>query len=337
MAYGPSVKHLVDRIRKAGFARAFLDSAIPTWWEPAAEDEPGAIDHLKLILARRFGLKIRPLLEADQVIFSVPGSIRFKRSANVAETAPSEPLIAYLNAVSNDVAAAMPDRSREPNQDPSELRKSLLAFTNAKWISLNALLMYCWQHLGIAVIGLRSDPSDQKRFDAVTFRTNDRYVIFIAKDVQYHAWASFILAHEIGHIALRHIAEGEVLLEDPLIGEGVVRDAQDEEEVAASRYALALLGDKDLVAVIGKESGSPGSLAVAALAAGRAEGIDPGHLILRYAYGSGNWATAQIALRLLHKAPDALDFVNARAGDMLVLDNLGTEARETIESAITQG
>lgn len=338
MAYGPEVLNLVRTIRDAGIRRAVIDAAIPDWWEPDAEKEPGAVNLLKIRLARRFGLQIRPLLENSKVLFTVPSSVRFKRSILAQDLGSNEPLIAYCNTVAQNVAAAMSGASDRPSADPMAARQEILDSTGAKWINLNALLYYCWRRLNIAVLGLRGNPSGPKHFDAVTYQVADKIVVFLAKDARYHAWASFILAHELAHIALSHIENDQVLVDDPLFGEDARPDLNDAEEIAANIYALALLGGKDLAAVFSDQTeGSAQSLAEAALAAGKGEQVDPGHLVLRYARGSGKWATAQMALALFHgSSDDALTYVNDRALGALDLLKIGDEARSTILDAISQ-
>ena len=52
----------------------------------------------------------------------------------------------------------------------------------------------------------------------------------------------FILAHELGHIALGHIEEDGVLID-----ESMDHNVQDQEEADANAFAIELLtGDKDL-------------------------------------------------------------------------------------------
>lgn len=332
MAFGPEVKRLFSRLRRAGYSSAFLNSALPDWWEPDVESEPGLLDELKVDLARRLGLSISALLNADDIRPQLPMGVKFKRAQRIG-TEVDEPFVAYCTTLARTIAASMFETSRLPDADSQKERFHILEASNAKWISLNALLRHCWEELNIPVVSVRNIPTNVRGLDAVTFNINQRYIILTAKETKPHAWLAFIIAHELGHIALGHIGDEEVIADHPVIGVEATGEGDNEEELA-NRYALELLGD-DVQFVIGGRSGIPDL--ESAMEAGKDARVDPGHLILRYARGSGNWEGAQIALRSLHrssKQPDAPQFINSIARQLLSLQNVAEDARENVLRAM---
>lgn len=326
---GPEVGRLLKRIGRAGFAVPFVRRQMPEWWSAEAEREAGALTDLKVVLARRLGLDLLSVLQDGPVAFALPDAVKFKRSVRVADEAPPEPFLAYCTAVARSVVGAMPRGSELPAVDAEAERNAVLSDAKVKWISLNALLRRCWTELGIAVVQIIEAPASAKGFDAAAFRINGRAVIVLVKRASHQAWASFWLAHELGHLGLGHIAEGEAVFD-----ESDQDDGRDKEEAAADRYGLALLGGADLVDVLAAGEANSASLASTAMAVGTSRRIDPGHLILRYARSTGDWEVAQAALARLSGGEDVAAVVNGIAARFLDFDAIGEDSRAALTAAL---
>ena len=111
-----------------------------------------------------------------------------------------------------------------------------------------------------------------------------------------------ILAHELGHIACRHLEpkEGNALVDEKISEESDFDDAQENE---ANKYAIELLsgGRKLKLSAWGKADFT----ATAAVVYGKENKIDPGHVILNAANhskfsGKSPWPLANIALKKLY-------------------------------------
>jgi hypothetical protein len=333
-AYGPKVTELLSRIKDAGIPAKFLRSMMPDWVNSTAERVPGAIDELKVSLARRLGLDLASLLDRNVVEFAIPGHVRYKGAKKIDEAGSTSPYVAYCSAVARSVSAAISGPSSKPDRSGGAERALILADKSVKWVSLNALLRRCWEYFGVAVIQIENGPDATRGFDAATFRVGDRYLIVVAKAVPYPAWASFIVAHELGHIAGGHLGAGEVILDDDPGDERSAPQA-DQEEHFADQYALHLLGEPNLLAVKAEGPPSAAGLAKAALEAGSSRRIDPGHLILRFARETGKWQLGQAALRSMHTDKvDVGHVINAAAARFIQLDDLGDDARALTENAL---
>ena len=137
----------------------------------------------------------------------------------------------------------------------------------------------------------------------VTF-CGGRPVILVTKKAEQPAWMLFILAHEMGHLALRHLdaRDGSALVDEKVTedDDGMV----DPQEIAANAYALQLLtggerGGIQLTRLMPAEQ-----LAAAAIAFGTSHQIDPGHVILNAirntdVNGKSPWSLGQAALKHL--------------------------------------
>ncbi len=108
------------------------------------------------------------------------------------------------------------------------LRAEVIAEHGA--VTLSELLSWCWEH-GILVVPMAAT----KGFSAGAWLIGDQPVVVIKEAPDYRAYWLFALAHELGHIALGHVAKvGIVDVASP-------HTSNDTEERQANQYALDLL------------------------------------------------------------------------------------------------
>jgi transcriptional regulator with XRE-family HTH domain len=135
-------------------------------------------------------------------------------------------------------------------QDPAELRRQLLDVHTE--LTLDALLAWVWA-AGIPVIPM-SGPGG---FSAAVWTVEDRPVIVLKESRDLLAFWIFDLAHELGHLAAGHVADGG-------LAETVKRaaDPSDPREQQANAYALDLLvpGHEQLIARVRERSQANGPL-----------------------------------------------------------------------------
>lgn len=332
MAYGNEVRQLIDRIDAAGVPKSYVRQLVPDWWTAEVEKLPSAIAELKLLFARRLGLEIAPLVGADEVKFSVPHGLKFKRAVSLREGV-SEPAVAYLYALSRALISASRLEPQPLPATASALREAILSDTRVRWVSLNALLKFCWQH-GIVVAHVRKFPPFARRLDAVSIRVSGRPVILLAKQAKPDAWQAFILAHEIAHLALGHVQDDEILV-DEVFEALSASDDEDPDEAAADEFALELLGQsaRRIFKIDPDKTNAP-ALARVALETGKTLRVDPGHIVLRVANTYGLWPMGQAALRLLDRDADAPATINERAAQFLDRDALAIDATDAVVEAL---
>jgi len=159
------------------------------------------------------------------------------------------------------------------------------------------------------VLHVSAFPPKAKKMDGLASVRGNHYAIVLSKNAKYSAWLLYILAHELGHIVLGHVSADGVLLD-----ELVDRKGGDEEEIAANTFALELLtGDEELKVEHKGGHVSARGLARAASDAGVNEQIDPGHIVLNWAYqiGGNSFAVANATLELLEPHADATALVRS--------------------------
>jgi hypothetical protein len=209
------------------------------------------------------------------------------------------------------------------------LRASILASSNA--VGLSELLTVCWA-LGIPVLQLALFPLARKRMHAITVRAGDRYAVLIGRESKFRAQVAYIIAHEIGHVAKKHLAESAALVEveDPLKQEMATSAARDDEEHVADSFALELLTGTDTPLVeADREDFTATQLAKAAIEVSGARHIEPGILALCLGHTTGKWKQAFGALKVIPPGEsDVPREVNALAKSQLNWSALTLERRD---------
>lgn len=268
-----------------------IEAAWPEWWSDAADASPSALAELRFSIARKLGLDPRSLLDDEQPRFTWDDSAKYKNFKG--DTGCERPAItSFGTSVSRMLIRAVPSYHPAEGIEATTLRKSILG--QHMFVGLEGLLAFLWG-VGVPVIHLRVFPFSAKRMCAMAVRAGERYAVLLARDSQYPAWTAFHLAHEVGHIVLGHIRSNSALVDMEDLSEAAM--AQDDEEIAADRYALHLLtGNPDLKVVTKGQGHNPMELAGQVLKLGSELAIEPGALALCYAHSTKDWSTAQAAL-----------------------------------------
>lgn len=329
-----SDSRLKRRLRSIGLSRAAITAVWPSWWNEGAEESPSARAELLFTVARRFGLDPHSLLEeAARPRFLWQAEARFKHLSGESDLEQAG-LTSFGRSVATTLLAATPSLNADVSgASPRDLRDSLLA-GDRPYVVLTDLLVLAWS-VGIPVAHLRVYPLPQKRMAAMTVSVGERSAVLLGKDSAYPAPIAFYLAHEIGHIALQHVAADRLIVDfeqaRPTIATG------DEEETAADEFALELLTGRRQPTVLGAGPYRPSarSLAQAALNSGPILGIEPGMLAQSYGYSTGDWAVASKSLKYIYPGAEPVWIhVNAIARSQLQVEALPPEAAEFLETVL---
>lgn len=210
-------------------------------------------------------------------------------------------------------------RSEAPPGIPTsaaETRKALLA--HGQHITLETVLRYTWDHLGISVLPL----NDRGAFHAACWRIKDRKVIVLKQRTKSHARWIIDLLHEIRHLAKRGTAKDVSVIEPELL----TRDAPPHliaEEMEATEFAgdVALAGRAEELAkkCVDAAKGKLEWLKSAVPKVAKAEGVPvellANYMAYRLSFQGENWWGAAQNLQRDFGNPwrVARDFVLARA------------------------
>lgn len=291
---------LYQTVAKLGLKPGQVRRLLPGWWDPRVEKDPSGVSELAMLLGRRLSLDVGDLMNGQLTPKGAMGSVAFKHRAGLEPDALAA-ACAISSSLAQAILAALPaDYNKLPNR-ADELSKAATE-DGQRLLGFDALLRLCWDH-GIPVIPLPNLPVGVRKMDGAALQLGDRPVIVIAKKKSSRAWLSFILAHEIGHIALGHLKPGSTIV-DISLQEGATYaadDQNDKQEADADAFALEAMGGDAVESEVGKwaEQMAPVDLAVKARVAAKVYRIEPGHFILRHAFINRRWPDAVTALRFL--------------------------------------
>jgi hypothetical protein len=299
-----------------GLPRGFVKSTLlPSWWDDEAALTPSGFSQALMLLRRHAGVELASLREetgparfADDVACRLKASRRHlsKGDRGARDLAPARALavraseLAILGA-SGDAMSVPPAR---------EVRDEILA-SGRPWIDLDALLDYCWDH-GVPVLHFSGLPRTLARMQGLAVCIGGRFAIVTADAHRSCAWQLFVVAHELGHVALGHHHGENVVVFD----EEVNQDSPDAEEAAANAYAVELLAaGRKFRARRGWLSAE--RLASEAVRLGRELAIDPGHIALNYGHHVAFAPVAMAALRHVERDANALALIQTKLAERL--------------------
>jgi Zn-dependent peptidase ImmA (M78 family) len=318
---------LYGRLAEYGFSRPFVQKVVlPDWWDDEAASSPAGMAEAMMLISRHLGLDIRTLKGEGEIRASHPLSVKLKRPANV--NAEDLDLSERISAqVARLVAHGMPSPALALPVRGGEIRERILE--RAPRVGLEDLLAFCWS-VGVPVVHVSSFPPGCAKPHGLALRVDGRPVIVVAWNRTHPAWLLFVVAHELGHLCLGHVADGTLLVDQK-----ISQVTDDNEERAANAFALELLCGHS-----GMRFSAPGrwpkaeSLAEQAQELGKRHRVDPGHVVLNYADSMGDsfWPVANAALKLL-PAPNALDTIRQFLARNLDWNRLDGEAAAFVSRA----
>ncbi len=326
-------------LESAGFPRSLQNVLLSEWVTPEVLSDDSASSELAIILAKRLGLRASPLFAANpRVELLRQRDIKYKRSIpNKSKNLTAATSIAV--SVAESIASACQVEFRSFVDSAQTLRQEVLASFPGQWLGLKNLLMSCWSH-GIPVVYLSDIGKGVAKMDGTVVYTDSRPVIILSKTSPFWAWQLLILAHEIAHIALGHLAPYEILVDEEISEDSYLLKDNDPDEYAADRFAIELLNGKSNVIypILGNLVNSA-ELAIAAYNYGNKYYIDPGHTILNFANHAEKWDVADAAAKVLQNndssAPMVINEIMWREIDSeaLPLDTIEFIARVTGSSS----
>ena len=313
-------------LRKAGLSKAAIDAAWPSWWSDEIAVSPSGRTELRFALARKLGLAPRALL-GERVEFVWKDTARFKH-LKAGDAGQQSILNSFGVSVGRLILSATEEGQGLSGMDWLTLRDAILA--GHQYVDLQNLVATCWG-LGVPVIQLRVFPLEAKRMHAMVVESGGRFAILIGRGGSYPAPTAFTLAHEMGHIARRHLEGVSALVEveDPALARD--RDAEEEE---ADAFGLALLtGSPEPDIQTNIDNFNAPTLADAVLRASGEYRVEPGTLALCLAYRRNVWPVAMSSLRFIYgQTLDVGEWINRVADRNIDWERISDDAGDYLRN-----
>lgn len=299
-----------------GLPRTFVRRAIlPSWWDDEAACTPAGLSQALMLIQRHAGVDLRSLREADapvRFLGAVPCRLKATRRRARSGARSAEAFVAARALAVSAAQAAIAGTAVSAHTIPaaSSVRDEILSL-GRPWVGLADLADYCWDH-GVPLLHLSGLPRQMPRMQGLAARVADRFAIVSADAHRSPAWQLFIVAHELGHVALGH-HHGE---SGALVDETVDRESRDAEEAEANRYAVELLAAGQRFRAHERWL-SAAELARQAARLGQELHVDPGHIALNYGHAMEFTPVAMAALRLLEADADGPALLQKRLAERL--------------------
>ncbi|MEE3715704.1 ImmA/IrrE family metallo-endopeptidase [Tumidithrix elongata RA019] len=343
------LKTLYDRLKQLGFNRDFIkDNGLPEWWCDEYEASPDAVVTAAFYFSRRFNLDFNSLLNQDLApTFETQSKTRFKTVSKVKsnaiqdsqnnsqftedtttvsnKTIPSELVVAHNLALR---VAELVSHTYKQQYHPvegitaREIRAAILdKYAN---VSLEALLAFCHEH-GIPIAHFADFPNTVKKFHGMVTQSKGHPVILASLRDRSPSRLSFIIAHELGHIALGHLKDGMTISEEEI---GTF-DLQDNEECAANEFAAELiLGQPDRVYYF-PHFMTADRLAKSAIEKSQRDRVDSGAIVWNYGwYKKSHFPVARKAAGLIEQEANAPQLINKYLSRSLDWESLSNDNQE---------
>jgi hypothetical protein len=313
-----SLRSLYARLQRAGLdARFVRETLLPDWWDDAIAEHPTGYAEARLRIARALGLSLRQL-DSEDPLREMLSETRLRcKTRRGMELDSIRWTIALAKRAAELATRATPKPYEPIPESASQIRDAILQ--EHQWVSLDNLLVYCWQH-GIPVIPLKSKPRRSKRVDGLIVRVGERPVIVLARDHRYSARLLFIVAHALGHWVCGHLSDQPIFAE-----ESIAREAENHEEAEANWFAVELLTGKPDSAYWTPRFLTASQLAERARKVGKRDGVDPGVVALNCAWNEGCWAMGMGTLKILEPEPKGAQTLQQRMLESLEWSRLHEE------------
>jgi Zn-dependent peptidase ImmA (M78 family) len=299
-------------------------TAFPDWWDDEIARNQSGLAQAILFLARHLGIDPKTLLsETEKAALRALPACRFKKRSDATED-HVELATSIAASASKLAACAMSDIPLQSVESAASIRRTVLE-TGAPWVGLEELLDFCWVS-GIAVLHLDHFPEGSRRPDGFATKVGNRPVIVICRHASHASKLLFILAHELGHLALGHVED-----DGAIVDVKVKPESTDKDEEAANRFAIELLTGSPKTAF--RASGrwpNAHQLALEAQRIGRLQKIDPGHVALNYGFSMSKsfFAVATAALNLLYPKDTPIPLLRKKMAENLDWSKLPEDSSE---------
>ncbi|MEN8170582.1 MAG: ImmA/IrrE family metallo-endopeptidase [Pseudomonadota bacterium] len=332
-----SVGDAFELLNSNGYPRAFVEKFLPEWWDNSLLKTSSGALQFALIMKQRLGLEVFFTEDGSLRLSEESFAVRFKHRKNTHQDELS--VVKNLGKSAASIANHIASEYLVLPNSPSDLRSYILHKTNQTEINLEGLLSVCWSH-GIPVLFLDTLPRGAKRMTGMIVNHNGRPSIILGFRHKHKARQLFVLAHELAHLILGHVADETLLIDEDLDSEietlnDEVEASLDAEEVQADKFALDLIRGNHELSFAHLKLDQPTELAVFAMKESEQFGIDAGHIIVSYAFETMDWPTANTAMNFFENSGDAINCIRNVLSEKALLENISEEARSYLN--ILQG
>lgn len=287
---------LYRRLEKSGFDRNFVRThVLPEWWDDALAENPANVALAEIAVARMLGFDIPSLRNPDSPLALPSASaVRLKRTSNV-EPATLAPLVRVAERQAHYLSRCLINVPEFiGHSSASAARSDILQHADA--VGLVELVDFAWRS-GVLVSQVMDRPVRTGGLHGVAMFCGDQPAVVLTPEGTRSdgpPWLAFRLGHELGHILLGHVREGDL----PILDASQIDDP-DKEEREANAFALEVLTGDPSPRFKSEYGLTASRLAYYAPIYGHEHKIDSGTVALIYGYSTTRWGVTQNALKAM--------------------------------------
>ena len=319
------MKALYKRLSSEGkLRRSYLKKIVlPEWWEDSmAEAESGYAEGLAYI-ASHTGLLIDSMVD-DRNPLTFP-EVEAKYYLGGGNTLNEIKLATELaTAAAALVAPAVRADYMGISAKASEIRDEILE-KGAACVSFESLLHWCWEK-GIGVLAMTRFPDIPGKMKAMITYQGKSPVIVLCDGHKYNAWQLFHLAHEIGHLALGHVAKNSEWIDAEISATEIHNDPYAGQENAATEFGVELITGSKIAPFHSSAKLVAEQVAAYAKVAGEENKVDAGFVALNHGWRNQRLPVSMIALRLMEEKAEAQRLMQTHLKKNLNSDQISDEA-----------
>jgi IrrE N-terminal-like domain len=320
---------LYDRLSQLGLNLDYVrNNGLPSWWNDSLNDKPLAVLEGAGYIADNLNLDLKSLLAVEEEIkFNPSPSTKFKRRSSQNNEQPHVGQ-ALCSRLAELIAHGTEVNFTSLPTDVREIRTEIL--TDHTTVNLISLLDYCWSK-GIVVGYFNRFPEKVQKFAGLIQLQFSCPVIILSSTHKYSAEFAFDLAHELGHLALGHLEQKTVLIDEKIESDS----NGDYEENEANHFATQLLlGDCDNCLGDKQFYSHKHFIKHVNIKSEENPTVEIDSIILNNAWHNNNWGFAHKALEKLGFAVDGQQIINKYLADKLDWDKFNDESYEYLEKAL---
>lgn len=312
---------LYKKLNNFGIPKKYIKkNGLPSWWDDELNDKPVAVLECSAYIAKRFGLDLKSLLSEDEIVkFKVQAQPKFRQTQHQIN---KQPAIAcgLANRIAEMVAYGSEITYTSLPTNPLDIRKEILQHHSI--VDLSSLLEYCWE-IGIPVVYFNDYPKNASKFQGMIQWHHQKPVITISYKSQQKARLAFILAHELGHLALSHVKDNSY------IDYQIKFNSPEKEEEEANQFAVSLLlGEANNCLENKLIYNSYDLIEEANKIIKENSHLDIGCIILNHAWHKKKWGMANKALNEIFPDEDAGKLINQFLANRLNWDVFDDDSYE---------
>jgi len=305
MPYYQAMTDIWSRLKAIGYDRDFVVSTIlPEWWDDGLAETPSNRALAEMTIARQLGIPLLHLQNPTKKLRRPEAGGARLRKWSTAAREEVGPAVQISSRLAELIGLGMREAPAfQGLRDALAIRDAVFATSPTALVNLETLLNYCWQR-GIPVAHHSRFPKLGKKIIGLAAIFANRPVIILASRRDALPWLAFDLAHELGHIALKHASAGKykIDLETPL-------EAKEENE--ANDFAGRLLFGVENFHISSERWLKAPVLAKECQRLQQTNRMDAGLLIVNYARTMGQWAAAEAALKIVKQNTGAQNLIRS--------------------------